>query len=149
MVHVTQVLDCACQKMPFHGAGFRGYSRSFLRFRINSCIIVERKRLSRGAVTGGSPVVFGFLTAYGHARGRYIYLDMKGLCLGWPIPWVVSGRAIRLTSSGTPGNDAAKNRSYLKSSNCFVCFLYGCNLAIVLCFHRTAFMLELVLVFIC
>ena len=20
-------------------------------------------------------------------------LDMKGLCLGWPIPWVVSGRA--------------------------------------------------------
>ncbi len=34
--------------------------------------IVERKRLSRGAVTGGSPAVFGYLAAYGHARGRYM-----------------------------------------------------------------------------
>ncbi len=56
-----------------------------------------------GADTGGIPVVFGFLTAYGHVRGRCIDLDMKGLCLGWPIPWVVSGRANRLDGSGYTG----------------------------------------------
>jgi hypothetical protein len=65
--------------------------------------IVERKRLSRGADTGGSPAVFGFLTAYGHARKRCIDLDMKGLCSGWPIPWVVSGRAKWLDGSGYTG----------------------------------------------
>ena len=56
-----------------------------------------------GADTGGIPVVFGFLTAYGHVRGRCIDLDMKGLCLGWPIPWVVSGRAKWLDGSGYTG----------------------------------------------
>jgi hypothetical protein len=75
---------------------------------------------------------------------------MKGLCLevGQSRGWCLAGPS-GSTALGTPSNDAAKNLSYLKNCNCFVCFLNICNTLIIPHILEPSKALQVLFVLIC